>query len=146
MSTDPYGPVELFVLRFPQQRLPGAFREAVTEALTGGAVTLLDLTVIRRLDGGEIEIVELDALGDELDLNVTDLGAQGLIADEDLQELAGDLDAAGTAVVLAIEHTWARRVVGSMFDAGATVVESERIPAAVVNEIAALAVLDADPA
>jgi hypothetical protein len=146
MSTDPYGPVELFVLRFPQQRLPGAFRSAVTEALAGVAVTLLDLTVIRRLDGGEIEIVELDALGDELDLNVTDLGAQGLIADEDLQELAADLDAAGTAVVLAIEHTWARRVVGSMFDAGATVVESERIPAAVVNEIAALAVLDADPA
>ena len=109
-------------------------------------MTLLDLAVIRRLDDGEIEIVEIDVLGDELELSVTDLAAQGLLADEDLRELASELDAAGTAVVLAIEHTWARRVVGSMFEAGATVVESERIPAAVVNEIAALAVLDSDPA
>src|ERR1700753_4025993 len=135
MSAAPYGPVELFVLSFPQSQLPAGFRSAVTDALAGGAVTLLDLAVIRRLDDGAIEIVELDALGDELELSVTDLAAQGLIADEDLQELAGGLDAAGTQVVLALEHTWARRVVGSMFEAGATVVESERIPATVVNEI-----------
>ncbi len=143
MPTDLFGPVELFMISFPEERVPESFRTAVLDVLEGGAVTLLDLTVIRKQTDGGLELLELDVIGDQLELKDIQLSAQGLIGDEDVAQLAGGLPDSGTTLVLAIEHTWARRVVGAVFDAGATVLATERIPAEVVNEVAALAELDA---
>ncbi len=142
MSTVAFGPVELFVLKFPQAGLPSRFKQAVAEVLESGAVTLLDIVVAQRLEDDRLEVIEFDALSDHLEITSLELNAQGLIGDEDLAEVAADLPVGETAVVIAIEHTWARQVVGSMMDAGASVVLTERIPAAVVNEVALLAGLD----
>jgi hypothetical protein len=146
MAAEPFGPVELFALSFPQSRLPQGFRDSVAEVLESGVVTLLDLAVLRRSADGGLEVIELESVGDELELTSVELPAQGLIGEEDLETLAGELDASGTTVVLAVEHSWARRVAASVLQAGATVVANERIPAAAVNEVAALAEDDAESA
>ncbi len=142
MSTAAFGPVELFILSFPQPELPTRFRQAVAEVLESGAVTLLDIVIARRLEDERLEIIEFDALSDHLEITSLELNAQGLIGDEDLAEVAADLPVGETAIAIAIEHTWARQVVGSMMDAGASVVLTERIPATVVNEVALLAAID----
>jgi hypothetical protein len=138
MAVDTFGPVELFVVRFPQERIPESFRSSVLGVLAGGAVTLLDLMVIHHTDQG-LELLELEMLGDEVDLTAVELPAQGLIGDEDLESLAEDLEVGTTALVLAIEHTWARSVVAAVQESGAEVIANERIPASVVNEVVALA-------
>ncbi len=63
MAADTFGPVELFVIRFPQERIPESFRSSVLGVLAGGAVTLLDLMVIHHTDQG-LELLELEMLGD----------------------------------------------------------------------------------
>jgi hypothetical protein len=145
MAVDTFGPVELFVVRFPQERIPESFRSSVLGVLAGGAVTLLDLMVIHHTDQG-LELLELEMLGDEVDLTAVELPAQGLIGDEDLKSLAEDLEVGTTALVLAIEHTWARSVVAAVQESGAEVIANERIPADVVNQVVALAATPDDPA
>jgi hypothetical protein len=138
MAADTFGPVELFVICFPQEQVPKSFRSSVLNVLAGGAVTLLDLTVIHRTDQG-LEMLELEMVGDEIDLTAVELPAQGLVGNEDLTALADGLEVGTTALVLAIEHTWAREVVGAVRESGARVVATERIPADVVNDVVALA-------
>jgi hypothetical protein len=138
MAADTFGPVELFVIRFAQERIPERFRSSVLSVLAGGAVTLLDLMVIHHTEQG-LELLELEMLGDEVDLTAVELPAQGLIGDEDLEALAEDLEVGTTALVLAIEHTWARSVVAAVQESGAEVIANERIPADVVNQVVALA-------
>jgi hypothetical protein len=145
MAVDIFGPVELFVVRFPQARIPESFRSSVLGVLAGGAVTLLDLMVIHHTEQG-LELLELEMLGDEVDLTSVELPAQGLIGDEDLEALAEDLEVGTTALVLAIEHTWARSVVAAVRESGAEVIANERIPADVVNQVVALATSPDDPA
>jgi Family of unknown function (DUF6325) len=145
MAAETFGPVELFVIAFPQERIPESFRSSVLGVLAGGAVTLLDLTVIHHTDAG-LEVLELEMVGDEVDLTSVELPAQGLIGDEDLESLADGLAIGTTALVLAIEHTWARSVVAAVQESGAQVIATERIPADVVNQVVALAQSDDEPA
>jgi hypothetical protein len=145
MGADTFGPVELFVIQFPQERVPDSFRSSVLAVLAGGAVTLLDLMVIHHTEQG-LELLELEMVGDEIDLTAVELPAQGLIGNEDLEALAEELEVGTTALVLAIEHTWARSVVAAVRESGAEVIATERIPADIVNEVVALAPSADEPA
>jgi Family of unknown function (DUF6325) len=138
MAADTFGPVELFVIQFRQERVPDSFRSSVLAVLAGGAVTLLDLMVIHHTEQG-LELLELEMVGDEIDLTAVELPAQGLIGNEDVEALGDELEVGTTALVLAIEHTWARDVAAAVRESGAEVVATERIPADIVNEIVALA-------
>jgi hypothetical protein len=144
MAADTFGPVELFVIRFPQARVPESFRSSVLGVLAGGAVTLLDLTVLHHTDEG-LEVLELETVGDEIDLTAVQLPAQGLIGDEDLEALDELLEVGTTALVLAIEHTWARDVVTAVRESGAEVIATERISAEVVNDVVALGQITDQP-
>ena len=134
-----FGPVKLVALAFDTPMIPPPVARAVLDVTGTGAVTLLDLAVVRRGDDGELVVLEAQDLGDEVDLAVLDLPASGLTGDEDLQEIAAAIDPGTSVLVLAIEHTWSRRLVAAAVDADADVLLHERVPAAAVNEIAGLA-------
>ncbi|MFD2029003.1 DUF6325 family protein [Promicromonospora aerolata] len=138
-----FGPVELVALAFDAPRIPPAVARAVLEVAETGAVTLLDLAVVRRGEDGELAVLEAHDLGDEVDLVTVDLPASGLTGDEDLREIAAAVDPGTSVLVLAIEHTWSRQLVSAAVTADADVILHERVPAVTVNEIAALA--EAEP-
>lgn len=133
------GPVELVALAFDAPRIPPAVSRAVLDVAGAGAVTLLDLVVVRRGDDGEVAVLEVHELGDEVDLVTVDLPASGLTGDEDLREIAATIDPGTSVLVLAIEHTWSRDLVAAAVAADASVILHERVPAVTVNEIAAQA-------
>lgn len=134
-----FGPVELVGLAFDAPRIPPAVARAVLEVAGSGAVTLLDLAVVRRGEDGEVAVLEAHDLGDEVDLVAVDLPASGLTGDEDLREIAAAVDPGTSVLVLAIEHTWSRQLVSAAADADADVILHERVPAVTVNEIVAQA-------
>jgi uncharacterized membrane protein len=134
-----FGPVELVALAFDAPRIPPAVARAVLDVAGGDAVTLLDLAVVRRDEKGGLVVLEAQDLGDEVDLVTIELPASGLTGDEDLREIAAEIDPGTSVLVLAIEHTWSRQLVSAAMDADADVLLHERVPAATVNEIAALA-------
>jgi hypothetical protein len=108
----------------------------VLDVAASGAVTLLDLAVVRRNEEGGLVILEAQDLGDEVDLVAVELPATGLTGDEDLREIAAEIDPGTSVLVLAIEHTWSRQLVSAAVAADADVILHERVPAAAVNEIA----------
>jgi uncharacterized membrane protein len=141
-----FGPVELVALAFDAPRIPPPVAQAVLEVAGSGAVTLLDLAVVRRGDDGELVILEAQDLGDEVDLVAIELPASGLTGDEDLREIAEAVNPGTSVLVLAIEHTWSRQLVSAAADADADVILHERVPAATVNEIADQAETAGSPA
>lgn len=98
---------------------------------------VLDFVVVNKDDTGDIEIVEveLDALGGL----VLDFAVPGLTGEEDIVLLAEALTPGGSAAIIALELVWARELGARLAAEGSEVIAVERIPAPVVNEIAALA-------
>ena len=141
MPSTTFGPVEFVAIAFPEERVPDAVKIAIADLLGSDVVRLLDLTVVRKGLGGEIDVVEVEDLGDELDITETQLGSSGLAGQEDIDDVAANLEPGTSALVLIVEHTWAREFVGAVRGAGAAVIAQERIPAEVVNEIVELAEL-----
>ncbi len=142
MATSTFGPVEIVAVAFPADRIPADVQASVLAVLATGTITLLDLAVVRRSDAGDVELLEVTDLGDELEITDVELTGAGLAGEEDLDEIAAGLAPGTSALVLVIEHTWARGVVEAARDAGGVVLLSERIPAEVVNEVADLALVE----
>jgi len=132
----------MYVVAFPDDHIPAQVRESLLATIASGAITLLDLTVVRRLEDGTIEILEVDVLGDEIDLTEIEISGAGLVGEEDLDQLTSELPPGTSALVVLLENTWARSVTAAVRDAGATVLAVERFPADVVNEVAELAGFD----
>jgi len=142
MATSPFGPVEIVAIAFPTARVPSGVQASVLEVLAEGTVTLLDLAVVRRSEDGDVEVVEVSDLGDELEITDVELTGAGLAGEEDLDEVAAGLTPGTSALVLVVEHTWARGVIAATSASDGVVLLSERIPAEVVNEVADLALVE----
>lgn len=142
MATSTFGPVEIVAVAFPSDRIPAGVQASVLEVLAEGTVTLLDLAVVRRSDAGDVEVVEVTDLGDELEITDVELTGAGLAGEEDLDAVAAGLAPGTSALVLVVEHTWARGVITATSAADGVVLLSERIPAEVVNEVADLALVE----
>ncbi|WP_454728305.1 DUF6325 family protein [Cellulosimicrobium protaetiae] len=142
MATSTFGPVEIVAVAFPTDRIPGGVQASVLKVLAEGTVTLLDLAVVRRSDGGDVEVIEVTDLGVELEITDVELTGAGLAGEEDLDAVAAGLAPGTSALVLVVEHTWARGVIAATSAADGVVLLSERIPAEVVNEVADLALVE----
>ena len=100
-----------------------------------GTVRVLDLVVVSRVGEDEVQVSEVAA--DEVGIEVFDLAVPGLTGDEDIALLAESLEVGETAAVVALELVWARDLGAALAAEGSEVIAAERIPSAVVNEIAA---------
>ena len=134
-----YGPADLYVVEFPSTSVPAMVTASLRDVAAAGVITLLDLALVRTMEGGTSELVELDQFADELGMVGVMPPATGLIGMDDIEEFAGDLTPGTSCLIVLMENTWARKITKAVLDAGATVVAVERFPAEVVNEVAALA-------
>lgn len=132
----PLGPVELMVVSLA----PGGPSPELLAALAAQAdaqtVRVLDFVVVHKTEAGDVEVteLELDALGGA----ALELAVPGLTGDEDIALLAETLVAGETSAIVALELVWARELGARLAAEGSEVIAAERIPASVVNEIAAL--------
>lgn len=138
---DVFGPVDLYAIGFPQERVPEAVRDELVRLVAGDAVRIVDLVVVRRSLDGVVTVVEFEDLGDELLLTGVELVGSGLTGDEDLAEIGEQVPPGGSALVAVVEQVWARGVVAAAREAGAVVLAADRIPAEVVNALAELSEL-----
>jgi hypothetical protein len=132
-----YGPVELVTIGFSGEHPPTEVVDAILRLAAQDTITILDLLVLRKADDGSFESFELENLSDDPDIASVELEIAGLTGDEDLALLAQELAPRSSAIVAAIELTWARQLVAAIEGAGAAVISDERIPAWAVNEAVA---------
>jgi hypothetical protein len=132
-----YGPAELIVVKFPGNEFRGEILPALADLVESGTIRLIDFLAVRKDAHGEVTFLEaaeaytdgpIDSIvGDEVDL----------INHEDVAQIAEMLEANSTAALLLFEHRWAATFTQAIRDANGELILDERIPARVVEEVAA---------
>lgn len=135
MADFEYGPVELYLVGFEGDRPDDGTLQAIGELIEGGEIRLIDLLVISRAEDGTVSITDWEDVSEEFGFGTVALEAVGLVADEDVQELAQVLPLGTSGAVLAIELLWAKHLASQFAASGGVVLQTERIPAAVVNAV-----------
>jgi Family of unknown function (DUF6325) len=133
------GPVELLVIKFPGNEFKGEIAPALRELVENGTIRIIDLLFIRKDADGTVTANELMDLAPGLyelfDPLVSDI--EGLLADNDVQALAGALENNSSAGVLLFENVWATRFRDAVLNANGQLVLAERIPRSVIEAVTA---------
>lgn len=133
MAEFQYGPVDIYLVGFEGDRLDPATLSSLGDLMVSGAIRLLDLLIVSRSNDGEITVRELQEFADETGIEVVELAATGLIGDEDVDELGANIPPGTSGALLAIELLFAKQLAANFAAAGGMVLQTERIPAPVVN-------------
>lgn len=122
-----FGLGEMYVVAFSGQAVPEPVAWAFVEALADGVITLLDLALVSRgADDGAVTVVELERLGTTTGVAAIEATAAGLVGVEDVEQTAQSLEPGTSALVVLVEHTWARRIRAAAESSAARVVRTER--------------------
>ena len=134
--------MELTVVEFPGP-VPGEqLAPELRRLVEADVIRIVDLVFLEKDANGDVVVYELRDREGEDDYEAFDelvYAVEGLIADEDLDEIAADVEAGNTAAVLLVEHVWAAKLAEITRAAGGEVIWTERIPAAVVEAVGATA-------
>ncbi len=103
------GPLEYLVVGFEGNRFTGQILAELRAAQEKGIIRVVDLFVIKKDDQGNITALELRDLSAEEAAELAPLASDlmGLLAPEDLEQVAADLPTNSAAGLLLFEHTWA---------------------------------------
>jgi hypothetical protein len=135
------GPVDMLVVRFPENDFKGEIIPALADLVNGGTIRVLDLIFGVKDSNGDLEIVEGDSLGND---DARDLGALvsdplRLLTEDDVETFAEVLEPNSSAALLLFENTWAAPFRQALTNANAELIMFERIPRAVIEDLVASA-------
>ena len=126
------GPIDYIVVEFPAGKadFSGAMAEKLTELVEAGIVRVLDLLIITKDEGGEVDAFELHEFEDGDAGALRELGAEfaQLLSEEDVGHIAAALEPGTVAAALVWENTWAAPFAASIRKSGGQLVASGRIP------------------
>ena len=123
------GPLEYTVIGFEGNRFDGSIADEIRRLVDSGTIALVDVVFITKDIDENVLAVELDNKDDARFTGFTPLleGTMGLLTQEDIDKLAGDLPPDTSALVLLFEHRWAENVKRAIIDAGGFLVSRETI-------------------
>lgn len=131
-----FGPIELVMIQFPENRFTGRIAREITRLVETGTIRVIDILFVRKDEYGGLTVLEINDLDDTdyaiFDPIVSDV--TGLLSKDDARELSSALENNSSAGLMIFENTWASRFVEAVSDIGGEVVLNERIPRAVVLE------------
>ena len=136
------GPVEIAVIAFPTNQFTGDIAPALADLVDSGTVSILDLVFVSKDDDGNVLGVELNDVDDSVSAPYLEIEGevQGLLSDEDFEDIGALLAPGSSALAIVCEDSWARTFVRSVRAAGGVLVAHDRIDAATVG--AALGEID----
>ena len=128
------GPVDVYIIGFPGNKFSGRIAPAIMELVENGTIRILDLLFVTKDADGTLTTLAANDIGEDGAAFVgIDVSHPGALGDEDAEEVADDLPANSSALLIAYENTWVGKVVDALRDADAVLIDSIRIPADVVE-------------
>ena len=128
------GPVDVYIIGFPGNKFSGRIAPAILELVENGTIRVLDLLFLSKDADGVVTRLEASDIGTDgaayLSIDITQPGALG---DEDAEEVSDDLPPNTSALLIAFENLWTAKVVDALQAADAVLIDSIRIPVAVVE-------------
>ena len=129
---DELGPIDYLVVEFPAGKadFSGAMAEKLKGLVEAGTIRVLDLLIITKDEGGEVDAFELHEFEDGDAGALRELGAEyaELLCEEDVGHIAAALEPGTVAAALVWENTWAAPFAASIRHSGGQLVASGRIP------------------
>ena len=139
MATTDLGPVEILVVSFPGNQFTGEIAPALAELVESGLIRVIDLVFVTKGAEGDIVGIELsdldDAVGGAFSPHVG--VPNGMLSDEDIEDLGADLEPGSSAAILLFEHVWATKFRDAVLDSGGELVAAIRVPKEVIDEVLA---------
>jgi len=133
------GPLEMVVIAFPEERVDPKVIDEFARVVAGGAVTIVDLLIVRKDAAGEMSIDEFD-IGDFDGATLSE--KLDLVSAEDAEAVGEGLAPETCAAVIVFEQTWAKGFAHAVGAAGGQVAIRLPIPYDIAE--AAAAALGAD--
>lgn len=132
------GPIEVIEVAFPGSEFNGDILPALEDLVERDVISIVDCLLVTKDPDGDIEFVELSEVGSNADVArlAALMGeANGLLSDEDIDELAAGLNPGDSGAVLVFEHTWAKPFRDAIDASGGELVANIRVPGLVVDEV-----------
>ena len=128
------GPVDVYIIGFPGNKFTGRIAPAIRELVDNGTIRVLDLLFVMKDEDGVVTTIAIEDLDQEgaafAEIDVTEPGS---LNEEDADEVSDDLPPNSSALLVAFENVWARKVASALQDADAIMIDSIRIPVEVVQ-------------
>jgi hypothetical protein len=131
-DSDAIGPVDVALVLFEGSQFNGEVAPALVDLQDSGAVRIIDLALLSKTPEGDTLVVEVEDADVADAFAVLSDGALDLLNDEDLAAMADALDPGSSALAVAWENTWARRLAAAVRGSGGELVAQYRIPHDVV--------------
>ncbi|NOX32006.1 MAG: hypothetical protein GXP35_18475 [Actinobacteria bacterium] len=141
------GPIEVLVVGFPGNQFNGEILPELERLIENDTISLVDGLLLQKEADGEVSFTEFEELGSNAD--ATKLAnlmnqVESLISDEDVFELADQLEPNSAAAILVFEHTWFKPLRDNIIASNGVLLNNFRVPGLVVEELLAeLAELEA---
>ncbi len=134
------GPIEVLVVSFPGNQFNGGIIPELERLVDNDTISIIDGLLVQKDADGEVTFTEFEELGGNADAerlaNVMDQ-IESLISDEDVQELAAELEPNSAEAILVFEHTWAKPLRDAIVESGGVLADNFRVPGLVVDELLA---------
>lgn len=132
-----HGPVQYFVFAFPGNQFKGEIVPALADAVAGGSIRIVDIVFVRKEADGTTLTLEINDLDDEAFNAFAEIvdHTEGLLADDDVLELAAEIPPNNSAALLVFEHVWATQLASAIRDANGQVVTQGFVPREIVEEV-----------
>jgi hypothetical protein len=130
------GPIEMICIKFPNAFIKDEIALALKELVTNKTIRIIDILFIRKHETGEVTVTEIDEM-DNVDHSILDAAISdisGLIAEEDVYEVAQALGNDSFAALMLFENTWATAFRDAVLNAQGELLLNARIPHRVVEE------------
>lgn len=132
----PLGPVDVYIIGFPGNNFRGEIVPAILDQVEKGVIRVVDILFVAKDLEGNIAVLQIEDLGPEgAAFAEVDVIQSGALNEEDADEVAEDIPAGSSALLIAYENTWMQDLVLAFARADAVVIDQIRIPADVVNEV-----------
>ena len=132
LNLDQLGPVDYLVVRFPAEKanFSGAMTDELKKLMDSNTIRVLDLVMVTKSADGTVEVVELrdQDESDVGELRSLEAELSLLLAAEDIERVAVDLEPGSAAAVLVWENTWSAPFASAVRHSGGELVSTGRIP------------------
>jgi hypothetical protein len=129
-SLDDLGPVDYLVVEFPAgaSNFTGEMAAELLALVDAETIRLIDVVILTKDEDGTVEAVELADVGELGELQALEAQLAELLAEDDIEHLAGALEPNSTAGVLIWENLWAAPIASAARRSGGQLIATGRIP------------------
>jgi hypothetical protein len=129
------GPVEFMVVAFPGNKFTGEIVPALKELVDSGTIRIIDLAFVAQDADGNVAAMEVEDLDSDVGkaFQTIEVAIGELVNQEDLMAVGKSLEPNSSAALLVWEDTWATKFAQALANAGAVVLDLQRVPRDVIE-------------